>query len=215
MKGTVKIAYWDTEQQGGRPPLLGEIKGTPTIRLYKPKKKQEGGSNKKKVVVDYNSERKAKEMKNFVDNQMPSAVEKINGSKDLLAFEGKAERNGLPQVFLFTAKPNTSPLTKYLSTEFRRRLLIAEIKTTKPNKDIIDKFGIMDFPAIVVILPSKIDDGEYSAEDIIRYDGDGFTRNKLHRFLSKHALKDKVMPKKKHEEAENAKKKNEGVKTEL
>jgi len=99
----VKVAYWDTEQQGGRPPLLGEIKGTPTIRLYKPKKKQ-GNSDRQKVVVDYNYERKAVDMKRFVDAQMPSFVEKVNGMKDLTLFQDKADRNGLPQALLFTAK---------------------------------------------------------------------------------------------------------------
>jgi len=39
----VKIAYWDTEQNGPRPPMLGEFQGTPTIRLFKPKKKTETG----------------------------------------------------------------------------------------------------------------------------------------------------------------------------
>ena len=213
VKGTVKIAYWDTEQAGGRPPLLGEIKGTPTIRFYKPKPKQEPGKNTKKIVLDYNYERKAKDMKQFVDANIPNFLEKVNGVKDLQSFEEKAARNGLPQVLLFTAKPNTSPLTKYLSTEFRRRILLAEIKPTKPNKDIIEKYGIKDFPAMIVIPPA----GEENSEtEVVRYDGDGFTRNKLQSFLSKHALKKPVIPpkKKKESDAEDSKKK-EGVKTEL
>lgn len=55
-------------------------------------------------MVDYNYERKAVDMKRFVDAQMPSFVEKVNGTKDLQAFQDKADRNGLPQVLLFTAK---------------------------------------------------------------------------------------------------------------
>lgn len=131
-------------------------------------------------------------------------------------------------------------MTKYLSTEFRRRLLIAEIKTTKPNKEIIDKYGITDFPAIIVIPPASAsaeptEDGTAPEDNgadatIIRYEGDGFTRNKLHSFLSKHALKDKVLPKKKKKTEEEAggqeeqqarqaqqekETKKEGVKTEL
>ena len=157
-------------------------------------------------------------MKQFVDANIPSFIEKVNGVKELTAFEEKAARNGLPQVLLFTAKPNTSPLTKYLSTEFRRRILLAEIKPTKPNKDTIEKYGIKDFPAMVVIPPAGEDN---SGTEVIRYDGDGFTRNKLQSFLSKHALKKPVIPpKKKKEEPEGdgAKKdesKKEGVKTEL
>lgn len=191
MKGTVKIAYWDTEQAGARPPLLGEIKGTPTIRLYKPKKKQ-GNSDRKKVVVDYNYERKAKDMKKFADTQMPNFIEKVDGPKDMSAFEEKAKRHGLPMALVFTSKPNTSPLTKYLSTEFRRRLLLTEIKPTKPNKEIIEKYGVTDFPALVIVPPN-----DEKGIGPILYDGDGFTRHRLHSFLSKHALKDKVLPKKK------------------
>mmetsp|Transcript_13517 Transcript_13517/g.28741 ORF Transcript_13517/g.28741 Transcript_13517/m.28741 type:complete len:170 (-) Transcript_13517:2369-2878(-) len=169
-------------------------------------------------------------MKRFVDAQMPSFVEKVNGMKDLTLFQDKADRNGLPQVLLFTAKPNTSPLTKYLSTEFRRRILLAEVRTTKPNQDILKKYGITDFPAIVVIPPASASEdeegnaanGDATTRDFIRYEGDGFTRNKLHSFLSQHALKSKVFPKKKATDGEAGDKekqsqepRKENVKTEL
>jgi len=192
VKGTVKIAYWDTEQRSRRPPLLGEIKGTPTIRLYKPKTKQ-GLQNSKKVVVDYNFERKAVDMKRFVDEQMPNFVEKIvTGLGDFSAFQDKASRNGLPQAILFTSKATTSPLTKYLSVEFRRRMLVAEISPTKMNKDVIEKLGIKDFPALVII-PVSSD----TPADHIHYSSESFSRIKLHSFFSKHARTDKVVPKKK------------------
>lgn len=165
--------------------------------------------------MDYNFERKAKDMKEFVDANVPNFIEKVNGMKDLLTFEEKAARNGLPQVLLFSAKPNTSPLTKYLSTEFRRRILLAEVKPTKPNKNVIDKYGIKDFPAVVVIPPVGKDSGEGGGSaEIIRYEGEGFTRNKLQSFLSKHALKNAVIPQKKMKETAEEPKK-EGVKTEL
>lgn len=54
--------------------------------------------------MDYNFERKAVDMKKYVDGQMPNFIEKVNGAKELQAFEDKAARNGLPQVLLFTAK---------------------------------------------------------------------------------------------------------------
>jgi protein disulfide-isomerase A6 len=211
----VKIAYWDTAQQGRTPTMLGEIKGTPTIRLYVPKK------NGKKAVLDYNNERKAKDMKAFVDGNMPSFIERVAGTFSLEKYQEKATKHGLPQVLLFTSKAKTLPISKYLSTEFRRRLLLAEIHPTKPNKDVMEKYGITELPALIVIPP---DGGEP-----IRYDGDGFTKNKLQSFLSKHALKEKVLPPKKKpkeddetakkpEEEEEAKKEEEKparVKTEL
>lgn len=162
-------------------------------------------------------------MKQFVDANMPNFIEKVNDVKDLQVFEEKATRNGLPQVLLFTAKPNTSPLTKYLSTEFRRRILLAEIKPTKPNKDIIKKYDVKDFPAMIVIPPAAAEENagsDVNGAEMIRYDGDGFTRNKLQSFLSRHALKKPVIPpkKKKEPDVDGAKKdepKKEGVKTEL
>lgn len=192
-KGTVKIAYWDISQQGGRPPLLGEIKGTPTIRLYKPKRNQ-GDSNKKKIVMDYNMERKFKEMKQFVDYNMPNYIEKISSS--LEKFNDKAQRNGLPRALLFTSKANTASLTKYLSTEFRRRLIIGEVYPTKPNKVLMEKYGVTDLPALLVIAPGE-------EEQVIVYEGDGFTKNKLQTWLAKHALKEKV-PIKKKEKVEHS-----------
>ena len=154
-------------------------------------------------------------MKQFVDANIPNFIEKVNGVKDLQSFEEKAARNGLPQVLLFTAKPNTSPLTKYLSTEFRRRVLLAEIKPTKPNKDIIEKYGIKDFPAMIVI-PPAVEENNSAGTEVVRYDGDGFTRNKLQSFLGKYALKKPVIPPKKKKESEDdGAKTKEGVETEL
>lgn len=207
-KGTVKVAYWDTEQTGRRPALLGEVKGTPTIRMYVPKKKQ-GTSNRQKVVLDYNFERKAKDMKQFVDQNMPNYAEPVRG--DLTAFADKATRHGLPQVLLFTSKARTSSLTKYLSTDFRRRLLLAEIYPTAKNKDLMKAYGVTEDNLPVLLVLSD------DSEEPIRYDGTDFTRRKLHSFLSKHALKEEVAPKKKEREKEEKKEeaKKEKIKVEL
>jgi len=197
---------------------LGEVKGTPTIRMFKPKKKQ-GNTDKAKVVLDYNQERKAKDMKKFVDYQMPEFVEHVKGEKGLEVFQEKAVRNALPQVLLFTSKTGTSPLTKYLSTEFRRRILLGQIEPSKPNQSIIDKYEIKEFPALLVIPPITGDDDEEQNAEIIRYEGTSFTRNKLHMFLSTHALKTKVQAKKKTEEpkkeTEQKPPEKEKVRTEL
>jgi hypothetical protein len=193
MNGMVKIAHWDSQQENA-PPVLGEIRGTPTIRLFKPKKNQ-GDSTKKKIVLDYNGERKAKNMKEWLEYSMPNYVEQISGGS-IDKFQEKADKHGLPKVLLFTSKAKTASLTKYLSTEFRRRLLIAEIHPTKPNKTIMEKYGVTDLPALIVIPPSD-ETGE--AQEPIHYDGDGFTKNKLQNFLFKHALKEKVPIKKKED----------------
>lgn len=211
------MAYWDTEQGGARPRLLGEVKGTPTIRLYKPTTKQ-GNSNRKKVVLEYNQERKAPAMKKFVDYSMPDFIEHVKGEEGLRAFEEKAQRNGLPQVLLFTSKAGTKPLTKFLSAEFRRRLLLGQVEPSKPNQAVIEKYGVTEFPALVVVSPLP----EGGEAEVVRYDGKSFARAKLEMFLSTHALKQAVEVKKKTpakegEETAGAKESppKESVKTEL
>ena len=217
MKGYAKIAYWDTEQ-GPAPPLLGEFRGTPTIRLYKPKRKQKPGSNKEKQVVDYNGERKAKDMKKFLDYYMPNFAEQVvNGPKDLEKFQAKAEKHGLPSAMLFVSKAETIPLTKFLTTEFRRKLLIAEIKPTKKNKDIMDKYGVTDLPALIVFpkADEETEGDQASNGEFVRYEGDGFSKNKLQSFLSKYALKKMVVSKKKEDPVVEEKEKPKQVKEEL
>lgn len=204
------MAYWDSEQPERPPRLLGEIKGTPTIRLFKPKPKQ-GNSNSKKVVMDYNQERKAKDMKRFVEYAMPNFTERVKGEEGLKAFEEKAIRNGLPRALLFTAKSDVKPMTKYLSAEFRRRLLLGQVESAEANQAVIDKYDIVDFPALVVVPPPGEDGGK---PEIVRYEGK-FTRAKLESFLSKHALKEAREVKKKDTKEEEGAKPKESVKTEL
>lgn len=179
----VKIAYWDTEQRGRPPALLGEIKGTPTIRLFKPKRKQKG--NKEKTVMDYNQERKAKDMRTFIEYNMPNYAERISFPSDYTKAVAKAEKYGLPRAIFFPSKPKTSSVVKFLSTEFRRRLLMIEVVPTTKNEEIMSDFELTanDLPALIVVN----EEGEKT-----KYTGGDFTRRKLERFLSEHATKEPV-----------------------
>ncbi|KAG7367851.1 thioredoxin [Nitzschia inconspicua] len=200
VQGQVTIAYWDTQQQQRPPRLLGDIQGTPTLRLYKPKKKQrKPDSNAEKVVVDYrHGERTAKDMKAFLENEMPNYSERITfGQKDLDKASQKADKYGLPVALLFTSKPKTSPLVKFLSTEFRRRLLLVEIPPTTNNQPLLQKYGMEHkdtLPALLVIPPNNGGDEatQQQQKQHRYYEGDKFTRRKLQDFLSKHALKEPV-----------------------
>jgi len=197
VKGNVKIAYWDTEQSGRPPRALGDYSGTPTIRLFKPVIKQ-GDSEKKKIVKDYKYERKAVDMKRFVDAEMPNFLERVKGLESLKKFEDKADRNGLPRVLVFTSKDSTPPMLKYLSTKFRRRAIIAAIHPNDKNTAVAQEFGVTERPAVVVIPGSA--EGE-SGGEAIHYEGE-FTKHRIERFVSEHALKEKVFPKKKEKEPE-------------
>lgn len=191
----VTIAYWDTEG-GSRPPrLLGDYSGTPTIRLFKPKKNQrKKGSNAEKDVTDYqHGERNLKDMRKFLEYQMPNYVERVKfGRSDYDKVGAKANKFGLPIALVFTSKGTTSTTVKWLSTEFRRKLLIVEIPPTTKNEGLRaelvgDGGDTSALPALYVLPPSGSD------RDIAKYDGDKFSRRKLEDFLKDHALLEPVL----------------------
>lgn len=156
------------------------------------------GSNAEKVVVDYqHGERTAGDMKAFLEDQMPNHSHRVTfGGGDMAKAREKAERYGLPMALLFTSKPKTSALVKFLSTEFRRRLLLVEIPPTKGNMGLLEEYGLpgdATLPALVVVPPGGGGGGgDHDTTSLIRYEGDKFTRRKLQDFLSQHALKEPV-----------------------
>lgn len=193
MKNSVKIAYWDTEQGANPPSLIGQIRGTPTIKFIKPSpKKNKRGSFKKKIVSDYNGERNAKGMMAFAESNMPNFIERVNGQKDMDKFIAKADEYGLPKAVIISKKP--SHVVKFMSTEYRRRMLVAEVRASKNNKDIIAKFGITDFPAAIILT-----DGEPIKMN------KKMSFNRLNLFLGKHALSEPVYGKPKKEEKKEEK----------
>lgn len=139
----VTIAYWDSEQGGTVPQLLGRIEGTPTIKLIKPKKKQAVGSVSDKVVVDYKYERDAANMMRFVNDQMPNFMERVTlGEEDFKKIHGKAKKFGLAQAVFFTKKSQPTALLKFLSAEFRRRLLLVHAPPTAKNQEALSNYGL-------------------------------------------------------------------------
>ena len=141
MKGAVKIAYWDTGS-GSPPRLVGQIRGTPTIKFLYPSKKNKRDTNKNKIISDYNGERKADAMYSFAVGRMPNFIQRIKSEDDFTKFVEKADKYALPKIVLITRESGTPVESKSLSTELRRRALVAEIRASKPNKDLISKFGV-------------------------------------------------------------------------
>lgn len=204
-KKLVKIAYWDTEQPGATPGLIGQVQGTPTIKLIRPKTKK-NKKNKKKVVLDYNGERKAVPLKAYVLDQLTYHGEKVDGTKGLDKFNEKAAKYGLPRILIFS-KNAASPLLKYMTTEYRRKALFGLVKASKLNTDLFKKYGVKDVPAIIAIAPAKLstiqgsetnmgEDGAVEVETPVVYsktDKKGkidITFGKLTLFLDKHVLRE-------------------------
>lgn len=183
MKNTVKIAYWDTEQGAATPPEFGQIQGTPTIKFITPSKKNKKGSYKQKTARDYTGAREFKDMMLFAENNMPNFMERINGKTDLEKFIQKGADYGLPTALVFLKE--ASSVVKYMSTEFRRRLLIGEVKATNNNKDIVTQYGVTDFPKVIIVK----DDGQVVAMDKKP------SFNQLNFFFQEQSLKEQVFGK--------------------
>jgi len=225
VKGFVKIAYWDTEKSGAAPNILGEIRGTPTIKLIRPKRKAK--TNKQKDVVDYNMERKAGDMSSFALDSMPSFVERVNGPEDFTKFKNKATKFGLPMMLVFSGDRRILNEMKFLSTEFRKRVLIAQIPSSKKeNKNLFFEYGVRG-QALIVVPPSATDEGEVDETgggnqqpESVVFDGK-WSLHRLQSFFAEHALKSEVKPKPtetaKPEEKKDKEQseKKERVKTEL
>ena len=186
------MAYWDTETGQQPPAALGQIQGTPTIKLFFPQKKSRKNAKKS---VDYNGPRELKPMVKFAVEYMPNFVEKVEGVSGHAKFAAKAESNGLPKVLLFSKSKGTKPLIKALSSVFRRRLLIGEVRSTKPNKELIGRFGVSSYPTLMLI-------GEEGSDPTVFEKKPTF--NRLKNFLDSHALKKPVSKKDKAEKRKRA-----------
>jgi hypothetical protein len=94
---------------------------------------------------------------------------------------------------VFSKKPSSGTL-KALSTEFRRKLLIGEIKGTANNKALIKAYGVKDFPTVLVLT----EDGNH-----VKFDKKP-SYNALSFFLATHALAEPVFGAKKDEVPQNS-----------
>lgn len=53
----------------------------------------------------------------------------------------KADKYGLPRVLVF-CDGGTKPVLKAMSTEYRRRLLVAEIRKNRKNRVLIQRYKV-------------------------------------------------------------------------
>lgn len=149
------MAYWDTAH-GNPPSLVGPIKGTPTLKVLYPSKKNKKRSNRDKVVLDYQQAREAGPMRDFAVSRMPSFVQRLKKEQDLDAFLAKADKYNLPKIILFNAKGPLKSVYKAISTEFRRRVLVGVVQATAIDADKIrDRVGVKKFPALVAMAPGE------------------------------------------------------------
>lgn len=161
----------------------------------------------------------------FALDLMPSFVERINNQEDFEKFKTKATKYGLPQMLFFSEDRRIMNEMKFLSTEYRRRVLVAQIPfAKKENKNIFFEYGVRG-QALLVVPPRETNtdedgnaDTNQQQPDVVVFDGK-WSLHRLQSFFSEHALKSEVKPKpaspEKPKEADDESEKRERVKTEL
>lgn len=173
----VRVAYWDTEQGANPPAALGQISGTPTIKAFVPDRRKLKGGMK---GMDYSGAREVTALASFAASHMPNFIESVRSPQHLQQLHQKARDFGLPQMLVFSKSADTTTLLKALSTEHRRRLLVAEVPKIAATKQIAADYGVSEWPAVVALSSEGRDPVWFNKSA---------TYHKLNNFFGKFALK--------------------------
>ncbi len=136
-----------------------QVDGVPTIKTFVPRQHSGGKSGDKKPLIDtYNGERKAKAIVDAARSIMPSFMLSQKQMRDLGALDPG------PLAIFFTEKTSTPALTKALSSKFRDRLRIGQMRTgamAGRGNDWAEKCGV-ESPGVCIIYigDSEHDDSE-------------------------------------------------------
>ncbi|KAI8622045.1 hypothetical protein BC830DRAFT_1057549 [Chytriomyces sp. MP71] len=204
LKGLAKMVAVDCDADANKS-LCGQyqVQGFPTVKFF--------GKNKKSPM-DYQGERKAKAMVDYVIPQIPNHVQLIGMKSKAKAIEAfVTENTPMPKALFITKKASTSPLLKALSTEYKDRMSIGELRTSEKEAlatveaHLGKKFE--DFP-VLLVLPADSTD----LKGVAVYDGQ-MKNAPLSAFLDKYS---KPKPKKagKKSEKKDGKKANTKAKEE-
>ena len=101
-----------------------------------------------KTAVDHEQAREVKDLVRFATSRMPNFVERVGTLKELEAVQAKAAEWGLPIALVLSSSGGTASTLKALSTEYRRRLIVAEHKA-KQGSEVAALLGVASFPAVL------------------------------------------------------------------
>lgn len=147
------------------------VQGFPTLKIVTPSKKPG-----KPRVEDYQGARSAKGIVDAVVDRIPNHVKRAT-DKDLDKWLGKNEDR--PKAILFTEKGTTGALIRALAVDFLGAIDIAQVRNKESAS--VEKFGVTEFPALVLI-PSadaelKIYTGELKKKPITEFLSQAATPN--------------------------------------
>ncbi|KAG0378513.1 hypothetical protein BGX24_003592 [Mortierella sp. AD032] len=147
LKGIAKMAAIDCDDDKNKP-LCSQygVTGFPTIKVFPANRK--GGV---KYPKDYQGERSAKAIVDHLVKMLPNDVQLVSSnpsSEKIINIDEFAADTNLPRAVLFTKKLSTSNMYKGLATEFKDRIVVAEMRA--PSDDVLAKYNIQNLPTLVV-----------------------------------------------------------------
>lgn len=166
LEGLAKVAAVNCDEDENKP-LCGQfgVQGFPTLKVIRP-----GPKKGKPVVEDYQGERKAKPIVEFVVDKINNHVKRLS---DKTIDDFLSANNDSAKALLFTEKGTTSALLKSVAIDFLDVISIGQVRNNQAKA--VELFGIEKFPTLV-LLPGGDKDG-------IVYDGD-LKKDAMVKFLS-------------------------------
>ncbi|KAM0438546.1 hypothetical protein ACHAPT_001296 [Fusarium lateritium] len=162
LEGLAKVAAIDCDDDANKP-FCGSmgVQGFPTLKIVRPGKKYG-----RPVVEDYQGQRTAGAITEAVVSKINNHVARVS-DKDLDSFLGGDK----PKAILFTKKGTTSALIRSIAIEFLDVISVAQVRDKE--KAAVKKFGIKDFPTLVLI-PGEggepvLYDGELVKKDMVKF----------------------------------------------
>ncbi|KAL4802668.1 hypothetical protein BDV18DRAFT_146276 [Aspergillus unguis] len=164
LDGLAKVAAVNCDEDANKQ-FCGQmgVQGFPTLKIVTPSKKPG-----KPRVEDYQGPRSAKGIVDAVTDRIPNHVKRVT---DKNLDEWISEDKEAPKVLLFTEKGTTSSLIRALAIEFLGSIKVAQIRNKE--SDAVEKFGVTDFPTLVLIPGDNkepiIYDGELKKGPIVEF----------------------------------------------
>lgn len=139
------------------------VQGFPTLKIMTPSKKAG-----KPRVEDYHGARSAKAIVDAVVDRIPNHVKRLM-DKDL--DQWVSDEGDSAKVILFTEKGTTSALIRALAIDFLGSIKVGQVRSKESGA--VEKFGIENFPALV-LLPGGdkepiVYDGELKKKPIVEF----------------------------------------------
>ena len=157
------------------------------LPLSEPTKR--ASARNEKTAVDYDQAREVNDLVRFATGRMPNFVESLGDAAALAKLHAKAREWALPRVLVFSDKSGqTSSTLKALSAEYRRRVLIGELRSQK-HADAVKRYGVTSFPTLLCLATASDDQPTH------RFENREASYHRLNTFVSKCALKKPVLKK--------------------